>query len=212
MSACALYILQRPAYKASTSGNRKPEDFTTWLRKQGELRPQFLFWSAALELELLVLEFIRSNIEGNVYLYVQILSQIVPWMFVLDLVYYSRWLPIHIRDLVNLKERNPSVYAAFQQGKFVVQISQHIFLEITLDHNHEQEKEMIKGEGGAVVLTESPAALRRWMIGGPEIARAVRECGTNFCQKELKFASTLPWTPDFTECRRECFKKPLLKN
>lgn len=34
---------------------------------------------------------------------------------------------------------------------------------------------MIKGEPGAVGLTESPAALRRWMVADPEIARAVRE-------------------------------------
>ena len=35
---------------------------------------------------------------------------------------------------------------------------------------------MIKGDGGAVGLTEIPAALRRWMVAGPEIARAVRDC------------------------------------
>ena len=34
---------------------------------------------------------------------------------------------------------------------------------------------MIKGDGGAVGLTESPVALRRWMVAGPEIARAVKE-------------------------------------
>lgn len=34
---------------------------------------------------------------------------------------------------------------------------------------------MTKGDGGAVGLTESPAALRRWIIAGPEIARAVNE-------------------------------------
>lgn len=34
---------------------------------------------------------------------------------------------------------------------------------------------MIKGDSGAVGLTESPAALQHWMVAGPEIARAVRE-------------------------------------
>ena len=96
-------------------------------------------------------------------------------MFAPDLVNYSRWLPIHIRDLVNLKERHPSVYAEFEQGKFVVRKTQHLFSTISLDHSHEQENEMIKGEAGAAGLTESPAALRRWMVAGPEIARAVRE-------------------------------------
>ena len=175
VSACALFILQLRAYKVSIDDDIEPDDLSTWVRKQCETHPQFLFWSTALELELLALEFVRSIREGNFSLYVQILGKLVPWMFALDLVNYSRWLPIHIRDLVNLKERHPSVYAEFEQGKFVVQKSKHLFSKISLDHNHEQENEMIKGDGGAVGLTESPAALRRWMVAGPETARAVRE-------------------------------------
>ncbi len=40
---------------------------------------------------------------------------------------------------------------------------------------HEQENAKVKGDGGAVGLTENPAALRRWMIAGPEIARVINE-------------------------------------
>jgi len=145
------------------------------MQKQCEAHPHVLFWSTALELELLVLEFVKSIREGNFSMYVEILAKLVPWMFALDQIHYARWLPIHIRDLVNLKERHPSVFAEFEQGKFVVQKSQHLFSKIALDHNHEQGNEMIKGDCGAVGLIESPAALRRWMVAGPEIARAVNE-------------------------------------
>ena len=160
MSAWALFISQLRAYKTSIDDNREPDDLSTWVRKQCETHPQSLFWSSALELELLALEFARSIREGNFSLYVQILGKLVPWMFALDFVNYSRWLPIHIRDLVNLKERHPSVYAEFQQGMFVVQKSKHLFSKISLHHDHEQKNEMIKGDGGAVGQTESPAALR----------------------------------------------------
>ena len=34
---------------------------------------------------------------------------------------------------------------------------------------------MVKGDGGAVGLTENPSALRRWMIARPEVARMVQE-------------------------------------
>ena len=34
-------------------------------------------------------------------------------------------------------------------------------------HAHEQVNAGVKGEGGAVCLTENPAALRRWMVAGP---------------------------------------------
>ena len=33
----------------------------------------------------------------------------------------------------------------------------------------------MKGDGGAVGLTENPSVLRRWMVSGPEIARVVNE-------------------------------------
>ena len=44
----------------------------------------------------------------------------------------------------------------------------------------QQENAKIKGEGGAVGLTEDPAALRCWLIAGPEIARVVNEFKTTF--------------------------------
>ena len=175
VSACALYVLQKKAYNASMADDSQPEHFATWARKKCEAHSQFHFWSTALELELLVLELVRATRIGNFSLYVQVLGKLVPWMFILDLVNYSRWLPIHIRDLVNLKETHPSVYTEFQQGKFVVQKSHYVFSKIALDRTHAQLNEMIKGDGDAVGLTESPAALRRWMVGGPEIARALKE-------------------------------------
>ena len=64
--------------------------------------------------------------------------------------------------------------------KFVVQKSQHLFSKISLNHHHEQENEMIKWDGGAVGLRESPTGLRRWMIAGPEIARAVRQLESTY--------------------------------
>ena len=167
VSACALHVLQTKAYNDSMDALGEREDFTAWIEKQCKSHPQFHYWSIALELELLVLEFVRSIREGNFLLYEQILAKLVPWMFALDLTNYSRWLPVHISDLVKLKEKHPTVCVMFVQGKFVVQKSQHHFSMIALDHNHEQENELIKGDGGAVGLTECPTALRRWMISGP---------------------------------------------
>ena len=44
------------------------------------------------------------------------------------------------------------------------------FSSIPIDHAHKQNNALVKGEGGAVGLTENPSALRRWMVSGPEIA------------------------------------------
>ena len=83
VSACALYILQRRAYMASIETIREPDDFNTWMQKQCAAHPHVLFWSTALELELLLFEFVRSR-EGNFSMYVEILAQLVPWMFALN--------------------------------------------------------------------------------------------------------------------------------
>lgn len=53
------------------------------------------------------------------------------------------------------------VYKAFQEGMFVVQNTGNIFSAIGLDHAHEQNNYMIKGDGGAIGLLTDPAALRR---------------------------------------------------
>jgi len=49
-----------------------------------------------------------------------------------------------------------------------------------LDQAHEQINALVKGDGGAVGLTENPGALRRWMVEGPEKARQVDEFEDSF--------------------------------
>ena len=46
---------------------------------------------------------------------------------------------------------------------------------IPIDQAHEQNNAYIKGDGGAIGLTDNPNALRRWMIAGPEVARIIEE-------------------------------------
>ena len=41
----------------------------------------------------------------------------------------------------------------------------------------------MKGDGGAVGLTEDPAALRRWMVSGPEISRLVSQFEDGSCRR-----------------------------
>ena len=38
---------------------------------------------------------------------------------------------------------------------------------------HTQSNACVKGDGGAVGLTENPSALHQWMIAGPEVARII---------------------------------------
>ena len=42
-----------------------------------------------------------------------------------------------------------------------------------MDQAHEQNNAVIKGDGGAVGLTEDPGALWRWMVAGPELSHLI---------------------------------------
>ncbi|VDI48086.1 Hypothetical predicted protein [Mytilus galloprovincialis] len=88
---------------------------------------------------------------------------------------YSRWLPIHLRDMVQLPKTNPETHRAFLEGNFVVNKTEKKFSCMAIDQAHEQNNACVKADGGAVGLTENPGALRRWMVAGPEMARLVNE-------------------------------------
>lgn len=63
----------------------------------------------------------------------------------------------------------------FNDGKFTVQKTNRVFSAIATDYVHEQNNALVKGEGGAVGLTDNSSALRRWMVAGPEVARVIEE-------------------------------------
>ena len=100
-----------------------------------------------MNLELLLLQFLKAHREGNFSFYIESLSKILPWMFALDHIYYSRWLTIHLKNLNDLPDVCPSAYNAFSDGQFVTQKSTHKFSKILHDQSHEQQNAVVKGEG-----------------------------------------------------------------
>ena len=89
--------------------------------------------------------------------------------FALNRTNYQRWLPIHIKDLLELKYRHPSIYKEFMNGCFTGQKSDKRFSFIALDQIHEQDNIKVKNTGGALPILDKEAALRRWMLAGPEL-------------------------------------------
>ena len=96
-------------------------------------------------------------------------------MFALDHIHYSRWLPVHIRDMMTLSEKHPNIAAEFHAGRFVIHKTSNKFSAMAIDQCHEQNNATVKESGGAIGLTTDPLALRRWMVAGPEVARIVAE-------------------------------------
>ena len=176
VTAASLYILLQQAYSEDCAcSNIAIPPFEEWCVQQAKASVHFDFWFKTLSLQLLLLRFIRSLCEGNFQLYVESLTQIIPWMFALDHTHYSRWLSVHIRDMMILPEKHPLVLAEFKSGRFVVHKTSNKFSAMALDQCHEQNNGIVKGSGGAIGLTSNPAALRHWMIAGPEISRIITE-------------------------------------
>jgi len=126
-----------------------------------------------LQLELTLLSFVRLIRDSNFELYVGILlHNLALWFFCLDQTHYARWLSVHLRDMVSLKHRHPDIAAEFRHGKFTVAKSRKYFSAISIDEAPEQLNAQIKGDSGAIGLTETDAALVRWVIAGP--ARSVQ--------------------------------------
>ena len=67
------FCSSKPFYKASIDH----KCFDSWLQKKTKAHPQFLYWATALELQLLVLEYVRSIREGNFSLYIQMLGKLI---------------------------------------------------------------------------------------------------------------------------------------
>lgn len=66
-----------------------------------------------------------------------------------------------------------------------------MFSTIFIDQAHEQNNIMVKGDGGAVGLTENPASLWHWMISDPEVARLIAEFeASSGTDEEMKPGST----------------------
>ena len=112
---------------------------------------------------------------ANFSLYVDSVAKILLWFFALNHYNYACWLSVHLLDMHALPQTAPDVAGKFNEGFFTVNKSSKHFSAIAIDQAHEQNNAIVKGDGGAVGLTENESALRRWMVSGPAIARVVNE-------------------------------------
>ena len=88
---------------------------------------------------------------------------------------YSRWLSVHIQDMIALEKVHPSLHQSFLEGHFVYHKTKKQFSAMARDQCHEQNNALVKDDGGAIGLTENPKALARWMLAGPEVAMVVQD-------------------------------------
>ena len=103
------------------------------------------------------------------------LSELAPYFFALDHKHYARWLSVHFRDMAMIETRHPLMAQEIKNCHFAMHSTGKRFSAIAIDQAHEQNNKMIKGDGGAICLTEDPSALRRCLVAGPEIGQMLEQ-------------------------------------
>ena len=93
------------------------------------------------------------------------------WFFAL--IHYARWVPVHIRDMTGLHVLHPNVATKFQNGHFFGTKTLNAFSSLPIDHAHEQNNNSVKGDRGAIGLTENMFELLRWIVSGGRRSPAV---------------------------------------
>lgn len=178
VTAAGLHILQHTAYESYVQISTDEQNvlsFDKWCEEQAAKQPQFAYWSLVKQFELDILIFVRSIRTSNFKLYVDSLTKLIPWFFTFDRTHYARWLPIHVRDMMSLSGKHNDVLQQFLLGNFTAKKSLRAFSAMSFDQAHEQLNAAIKGDGGAIGLTENEQTLARFMITSPEIARLIDE-------------------------------------
>ena len=104
VTAATLFILQKQAYDAYVEATATPPlEFDAWCLQQQHAIPQCKYWSLTLEFELTVLIFVKCLHFLDFNLYTDSLTQLVPWLSALNHTNYARYLPVHIRDMLGLR-------------------------------------------------------------------------------------------------------------
>ena len=202
VTAASLYISLQHCYSKYCEGHSEENraSFEQWRLDRCKTSTLFNYWNTVLDMQLTVLALIpyecqhcqlhvqnripivwviRSIRGGNIKLYIESLRNLAPWFFSLDQTHYARWMSVHLRDMLNLEINHPNIYSEFLKSNFTISKSNRHFSNISIDHAHEQLNALIKGDGGAVGLTESDAALNRWTTAAPETLRIVEEFEKN---------------------------------
>ena len=137
----------------------------SFLNTHGE--DQFLIMSGGLHIEMAAFKVLGNWLEGSGWT-TAITNAEIATSGVADSF-------LKASHLTKTRHAHPAVYQEFLAGGFVAFKTMRPFSAMALDQTHEQSNAVIKGDGGAVGLTENTSALTRWTMAGPEISRMIEE-------------------------------------
>ena len=146
VTAASLYKPFHQAHNEHCTSEAAPPTFEDWCLQRVSESVHFDYWLKTLSLEILMLLYIRSLLESNFQLYVETLAELLPLMFALDHTHYSRWLSVHVRDMMVLSQKHPAILEEFSAGKFVVHktSSQPWQLTTAMNRTMQRSKDLVE--------------------------------------------------------------------
>ena len=106
MSRCAIYVKLKEACSKSGS-NASPFESLNDHKKNSQM---CFYWDIIINLQIKILVYVRAIREGNIKLYIVILTILMKWPFGMDHYHYARWCSVQLMDLIQLKISCPDIY------------------------------------------------------------------------------------------------------
>ena len=172
MTLSKLFIKRNEVTALNNLNNVCPYD---WLCQKPAENEMCFIWKMVFGFLVNYLMFIRSEREGNFRLYNLALCKLIKRYFIFDKFKYSRWLSVHLFDLMAVETMFPDIYENFNKVFFTFQKLEKQFSQMALDQVHEQNNCIIKSRGGATDLVNKveESALIRWKTCSPQVARII---------------------------------------
>ena len=169
-----LYIKLNEATALDNLNKACPYD---WLRQKSTKNEMCFFWKMLFDFQVNYLMFIRSECERNSRLYILALRKTIKWYFIFNKFNYSRWLSVHLFDLMTVETMFPYIYENVNKGLSTFQKLENQFFQMALDQLQEQNNRTIKSCGDLtdVVNKAEESALIQWEMCDPNVARIISE-------------------------------------
>lgn len=126
----------------------------------------FEYWLSFLKAVDLLLDLLSAERDGNFESHLKGVYETLPYLTAGGRHLYSKWVPIYIKDMLQLKLEHPEMYKYLKRGNFVVKkTTLKKFNCVASDMALEQSiNKDCKSSSGVVGFTQKQSALLRWIM------------------------------------------------
>lgn len=80
----------------------------------------FGYWLSFLQAADLLLNLLRAERSADFELHLKCTQELLPYLVAGGRHLYAKWVPIYLKDMLELKSKNPQMYEYLNRGNFVV--------------------------------------------------------------------------------------------